>query len=92
MGVPALVFSLVVLDLSLVAAPPLSELPWVDESVVLGAEEAMLTGVGVVTAVVVVFMSETVELMAWLTGVELVVCATGGNTTTQPGAAGLEIH
>ena len=78
MGVTVFCLSLVVLDLSLVAAPPLSGLPWADESVV--------------TAWVVVFTIETVVLIAWVTCVELVVCATGGNTTVQPAIAGLEAH
>jgi hypothetical protein len=81
--------SLVALGLSLLVAPVLG-LPWVVESVVLGAEEAMK--VGVVIATVVVFTIATVLLIAWVTGVELAVCTTGGSTAMQPAAAGLEAH
>ena len=48
--------------------------------------------VGVVIATVVVFTIATVLLIAWVTGVESVVCATGGTTAVQPAAAGLKAH
>ena len=72
-------------------APLLSEL-LAGVSVVMGAEEALPVGV-VTTSTVPTKMTETVELIAALTGFESAACcATGGSTTAQPGAVRLEVH
>ena len=61
MVAPVFVAILLVL-LALVASPPLPAPLWSEKAVVVGVAEALMAGV--LTAVVVVFKSETVELIA----------------------------
>ena len=41
---------------------------------------------------IVVLITATVWLTAWVTGFEVATCVTGGSTTVQPASVGLVVH